>query len=161
MGRLFFFRLVFLGFLGGGGYLLLRFGREIYRGISSRQWRQVRGTVRSARVRQVFDEEGDLAWVASVTYRYLVNGREIEGNRVFFGLERHSIQTDADVVAAQYRAGEPVVVYYSPSDPELSVLRPGLTWAAIGPALAGAALFVFGAVMLIAISLDPHLPFRD
>ena len=151
-------RFVFLGFVVYGLYLLLRFGREIYRGISSRRWGQVPGIVRSVRLKSEFDVDGDPVSVARVSYRYLVNGREIEGNRVFFGYE-HSSRADAEAerVAAQYSEGEQVVVYYSPSDPELSVLRPGVTFDDLLPALAGAALFVFGVIMLIAISIDPRI----
>jgi hypothetical protein len=59
-------------------------------------------------------------------YRYTVNGREYDGQRISYeirGVSRHEVPT------VPYSAGEKVLVHYEPQRPTRSVLKPGVSRA--------------------------------
>ena len=96
--------------------------------LSSLGWRETTGVIESSAVEmgEVIDFElgPQPSWRVDVTYTYTVDGREYYSNRqgiVQAGYGPES--TRAHEIAARYRPGEGVTVYYNPRRAEQAVLE--------------------------------------
>jgi hypothetical protein len=57
-------------------------------------------------------------------YRYKVNGKEFEGNRLRFGpLKNINSKSVCDEISGRFRVGSSVEVYYDPKNPKQSTLE--------------------------------------
>lgn len=85
-------------------------------------------------------------WEVMIRYRYTVAGRERTSGRVkWVAKETYGKKADAMAAAARYRDHRAVTVYYDPTDPASTVLRPGpSTDSEIAPYI----MLVLGAVGL-------------
>lgn len=118
----------------------------IIRGLRSRTWPTVSGEVTDADV-EVFHGRGGVLYTPLIRYTYSVAGRNYESERVLFGYGDFYTRRGAEAVRAAYPTGGAVTVYYDPTDPRSSVLRPGVgtrTWIVLG---------LFGALLFLVIGL--------
>ncbi len=129
---------------------MLVFGiRTLILAEASRSWPTVRGKI-SVSEMGVHSDEKNTTYSADVVYDYTVHGTQYTGSRVAFGLISTSSTSRARRILNRYPRGKEVVVYYDSSDPEESVLEPGIhgaTWFLPGIGLlftvVGAAVFLF------------------
>lgn len=137
-------------FISVGLFLLYHGGRSAFKGVTSSYWPTVEGRVLSSRVKSEAGKNGGVVYSAEVNYSYAVNGVSSTSGRVRFG----SINTGNRIYPTQlvekYPAGSSVTVYYSTSDPSVTVLEPGIQSASV--LVLGIGL-LFGGVGVAAIFL--------
>lgn len=128
--------------------------RGILRGLRTANWRETSGVILFSNVERYYRGKDVAKEVLQLSYHYVVDGVNREGNRVayksfawFFG--------DLKKLAVQYAKDQEVTVYYDPLQPENAVLEKG-TARADGILLAGLAL-LDAAILLIWIPLEPVL----
>ena len=123
-------------------------------------WPTVRGKIVKSEVEeyQERDEDSDgrvrwrTAYRPKVEYTYAVNGRELRGNQISYGMTVSAGKGYAEKVAAKFPVGSEIDVHYDPKEPSNSALTAGgagATWfilvaAVVVFALAAALLGVFG-----------------
>jgi len=110
-------------------------------------WPQVIGSITTSEL----DYEKD----AKIRYRYVVDGREFDSHRLFFGVvsngdivfENGSMLSDAGLVA-RFPAGSQVKVFYDPAQPSRAILLPDARHGT-GPmkAVFGYGFIAFGLVL--------------
>ncbi len=133
--------------------------RRLGEASGSRKWPTVKGTVLTSKVEEQLsrhrDESDDAdapeqvsrTFKATVTYRYVVAEKTLEGARVAPDELETSDRSAADDLVRTFPPGAPVDVFYDPADPAQSVLKPGISGAsAILPAI-GVGLVVLGLSM--------------
>lgn len=79
-----------------------------------------------------------------VVYEFSVSGQTYSSQAVSFGDYGSSDPSHARSIVGKYPAGAAVTVYYSPTNPQRSVLEPGVTWMNLVYALFGLPCFLFG-----------------
>ena len=125
--------------------------------LSSLRWRETTGLIESSTVEggEVIDIElgPEPSWRVEVTSAYTVDGREYHSNRKGIVQEGYGPEpTRAHEIAARYRPGEGVTVYYDPRRPEQAVLErgypaSGMLWLTAWLLAGAAGLFILaGAV---------------
>ena len=90
-------------------------------------WPTAEGTVVESRVHHTTRTNRgrtSSSYAPHVTYRYSVDGRELESRRIAFRVSGSS-HSEAKAVADRYPAGSAVAVHHSPDDPSLACLEPG------------------------------------
>lgn len=108
-----------LGLVGYAG------AREVLRArFASADWPSTTGVVVSSDASRRCGRRGDRHHVA-VRYTYQAGGRTHVGERILFGFIACEPSAEAWAMAADYPVGRRVKVYFDPSDPAESVLRPG------------------------------------
>lgn len=130
-------------FLAGAVVMLLILGISIWRAIGSEGWPRTVGQIMGAEV-----IGGGDGGTAHVSYRYEVKGRGYQGSRVRFGGMRQG-WTAATWDVADYRVGRTVNVAYDPSDPERSVLEPGVHRDLVMSFVAAVVLFGVGVFQVL------------
>lgn len=127
-------------------------GLEIARGIFSRDWPTVEGTVLSSGLVQARDDQSVLA---DIVYAYEVAGKPFRGERQRYdGGGSYSGDRDAaSRYLANYAAAGRTLVRYDPRHPERAVLEPGFQ----RPALF---IFVGGVVVLAGSGIMTAILFR-
>lgn len=122
--------LVFL-FAAGAAAVFLRSVWDLLGALESRSWPSAPGTVTLSRLDEQRDGEETL-YRAKISYRFTVDGRELIGNRAYFG---DSAQTTWSLfsrnLVARYLPGATVTVYYDPAAPDEAVLEPGISGALV------------------------------
>lgn len=119
------------------------------RGRASRKWPGVEGTVLGAEVVAVTRKQGR-AHAPVVRYRYEVNGRSYEGERIALGPPRSGSLASAEATLATYLDNEHVMVYYDPENPAKAVLERGVGGGVIfGIVLLGAFILLTIVVILL------------
>ncbi len=83
------------------------------------------GTVTSVNIESNSDSEGGITYTPEVNYSYTVGGQNHQGNRISYFTVSSSHHTAQEVVD-RFQVGKPVTVYYSPANPNNSVLLRGL-----------------------------------
>lgn len=120
----------------------------IYERWQRQGWGQAEGIVTVSEVEVFERENGTFAYRAELRYAYSRRGREREGTLAYLGGHEYSDSpAEAEVIAARYRPGDAVLVYYSLYDPDISVLEPGLPFAA-ALVLGASLLFPFVCIVL-------------
>ena len=144
--------LIPLAFTVAGAFLLIHAWPPLIEGLSAQSWPDTSGRVIETRVVEVHLESqgpGTKRWFeVRVTYTFDAAGRTHRGDRTGLWPERRLGQ-QARALAAGYPPGQPVSVYYNPSDPARSMLDRSIgggTWAM---AIAGVPLFALGVAMCI------------
>jgi hypothetical protein len=133
-----------LMFGGGAGCV----GVGIWRGFRTRlaqRWPQVRGEIIVARVAEYAGRNG-YTYEPSVRYRYEVNGRIYDSDRIRFAstLDLPNSHSSAERVLQSYQRGSQVPVHYNPADPSDAVLYVEQSSDAPLFAVGGLLLFVLG-----------------
>ncbi len=129
--------------------MLVTSGRPMLKALAARSWEQTTGTVLSseATVTPAFPLEQEVNRCAAVTvrYSYHVSGNRLLGVREnFFG--RFPLNM---AMRPKYHAGESVVVWYDPNNPEDAVLDKsvsvaGFAWFALSLAWLWGILHILG-----------------
>lgn len=115
------------GFIVTGGGCFLDALTAIIRASESHRWPTVTGTVtRSCVERVVFDDHGHSRDEPRLEYRYVVDGKEFKGTRVAASVSAAGSDAEAMRLVRQLKTGAEVEVRYLPSDPQTSLLRPGI-----------------------------------
>lgn len=126
--------------LVGGYFLTYRVGKPIRdKAAASTAWPTTDGRITASRVERV-KQGGDrkASFTADITYEYALDGRTLEGDRVWFGDDYSASDASAFRAAVdRYPVGKAVKVHYDPAEPAESVLEPGATWS-------GSALYFIG-----------------
>lgn len=118
--------------LVGGYFLTYRIGKPLRdRAAASTAWPATEGWITASRVERVKQRgEGKETYTADITYEYSVDGRNFEGDRVWFGDDYSASDASAFRAAVgRYPVGSAVKVHYDPAEPAESVLEPGPTWS--------------------------------
>lgn len=146
----FFFARIFPLVFVLAGAAVMSFGiRDLLRARASTGWPVAEGIIRSSVVESHSGNKGGTTYSAKVTYEYSVPSGKLTGDKVGFGDYGSSDSAHAYSVVNRYDPGKPVRVSYSPEDPALAVLEPGIqgaTWFLPG---FGLAFFAAGAAMAV------------
>jgi hypothetical protein len=114
---------------------VIRALRLFWTALSSRSWPTVQGRIVSMKMDVTRIQFGEL-YTPGLTYRYRVDGKDYEGNRIDLTSQRKfSTQSGANAVLEDYRPDGAVAVYYNPIRPTDSLLKPGVstaTWMITG-----------------------------
>ncbi len=145
IGFLFSLILVLMGFGA-----LKEGGREMFHAVQSWSWPTANGVISLSTISERENDEGGTTYKADVRYRFQVDGRSFRGDTLAFGCFG-APRAFAVKDSGQYTKGEEVSVYYDPSNPNISVLDPGVhasTWLMFSMfLLLGLALVGVGGVM--------------
>ena len=101
-----------------------RLGSAFINQLHARNFSQTTGYITHSKVTSNDSGEGTMYGV-SIRYRYEVNGRTFEGNRLRFGAGAYSEPDWAESAVDNYPEGAHVTVYYNSGRPSESVLEPG------------------------------------
>jgi hypothetical protein len=140
----------------GLGILALTAGlQRMWHGNASLSWPTTSGVVIVASKGNGADDDGvndstDSAWYARFVYQYRVAGLDHFNNlRRFAQIEGGGGPEEVNRIAARYRKGATVKVSYFPTDPDVAVLEPGNTSAALWMPGIGVVLILFSAAVFI------------
>lgn len=100
-------------------------GLRTWQAMASASWPQVQATVVHSEIQSERDSKGRTSYRVVVRYRYQVDGREIEANRVYFGESSFITESDARAAVAPYPVGKVVTASHDPENVESAVLEPG------------------------------------
>lgn len=108
----------------GGASVILYHLSEAIRGLDSERWPTTNGTVIASEISDFSYET--TTYFANIKYEYIVESEKFSSSKIaFFDDFAYSFKTVAEGFLSRYRVGTQVTVYYHPTKPELSVLRPG------------------------------------
>ena len=125
-----------------GVLVMLYFGRALYRGRESYNWRKTDGYLV-----QRLDGSATV-----LTYTYSVHGVEYTSSR--FDLAGSTVSAAASAAFADHSVGQHVTVWYDPAEPGRAVLVPGLQSITYQRLLLGAASLFCGVSFLLAARAD-------
>jgi hypothetical protein len=150
------FSLVSLGMIGLGMWGLVRCLLAIVRGIKSKSWTIVEGTINISRLSEWWDADsggarlGPIEYLAYIEYSYEFNRVKHKSNRISIGDEfrRFGSKERAEEIRAKYPSGGKVKVYCNPKRPQLSILETGFKpksfiFLVMSICITGAGTFVF------------------
>ena len=128
-----YFSLFFSGLAGIGTWGLVLSLLAIARGIKSKSWPTVEGTINISRLSEWQDADsggaglGPIEYLAYIEYYYEFNGVKHKSNRISIGDEfrRFGSKERAEETRAKYPSGGKVKVYCNPKRPQLSILETG------------------------------------
>ena len=107
-------------------------GSVACKGISSSSWPTIPGVIGRSEITTQKDRSTSghkvTAYIAKVTYTYVVQNRKYMADRVCFGDYGSSDGDRARQIRTRYPVGSTVLVYYNPNSPEVAVLETGSTW---------------------------------
>jgi hypothetical protein len=114
--------------------------------LASAKWPRVEGKILASSVELVDGEYP--SYTPKIEYQYVVDGRSYRSKKLRVGFWSSSFQGRARRIAAAYRPGDGVTVFYDPAKPSRAVLQPGgaggLAVALVAVSLIGPGLaFVF------------------
>ena len=138
----------------GLGILALTSGAQrLWRGAASEHWPSVEGKVLFSRVnasetRDSHDQR-DTTFSPQFVYTYEVDGVKHFNNRRRFGQIEGSGEDWAADIAARYRVGKGIRVYFFPADPDVAVLEPGNNSEGLWLPGVGLVALLFGLAALI------------
>ncbi len=120
---------------------------------ASKTWPQATGTITRSEIERSRSKQGTAMYSCVIDYEYVVDGKPFNGDTVWFG---GGYSSSSDTVAREavrkYPKGKSVKVYYSPEDPNVSVLEPGAVFSSyilfgIGLAFLIVGLLLTGAIV--------------
>ena len=111
----------------------------IWNGIVSSSWPNTQGRVLHTKVERVTSAGGgprggsgsSVSFKPIVEYSYFVDREEYFGNCYAFGILNYKRAEDAQKIIDSFQYNSQITVYYCPSKPQKSVLKPGITKGAI------------------------------
>ncbi len=138
----------------GLGILALSGGAQrLWRGAASEHWPSVEGQVLFSRVNASETEDSNhrsaTTFSPQFVYTYEVDGVKHFNNRRRFGRIEGSAEDWAEDIAAHYKVGRGVRVYYFQADPDVAVLEPGNNSEGLWLPGVGLVALLFGLATLI------------
>jgi hypothetical protein len=127
--------------LGAGTYNFIRTVQLVMLARRSRDWPWVYGKIVGSRL-SIVARVRDTRFVAELRYRYTVDGREHEGERLNARPRIWGIA--AEYARDNYPRGRRVKVYYNPKNPAQALLEPGLTLYLVAQLALGPTLILLG-----------------
>ena len=91
----------------------------------SKDWTQTTGVIFFSMIEKISKTSKDSVecFKASIKYKYVVNGVEFIGNRVYFGSNAYSAdQSKAQNIVNNYPVGKTTTIYYNPLNHEDAVI---------------------------------------
>ena len=146
--RFFFSRIFPLPFLLVGVVCIYLGIKELEKANASEDWPAVEGTVLHSSV-DIRRGDDSTSYSAEVMYTYEVEGNVHSSNRIGYGSVSSSSPGGAQRIVNSYPVDSRVTVYYDPSNPEESVLRPGRSAATYFFPIFGGVFALSGLSMLI------------
>jgi hypothetical protein len=130
--------------------------RAVIQAKAAQGWPTVSGEILESRiaVEESTDSDGNTghSYHPVLRYRYAVGGREFEGKRLRFGVDRSGSEGTIKAWLMPYREGARPKVRYNPVDPAdcvLEAVRPTAAYI-VAAALVGGILILIGTVMAVA-----------
>ncbi len=117
-------------FLAMGSWSTYRLVTDSWQGLASLKWQKTAGVVIGSSV-QGLPSKGGEQYRLSVTYRYAIDGKEYQNDRISYPETTHSGGTEAywrDELHTTYPVNGPCTVYVNPIHPEESCLKPGANY---------------------------------
>ncbi len=147
-GMRFFFTIIFpwIFILMGGGIMYAGI-TNLRNASASKNWPTVPGKVVVSEVDRHRSDKGSSTYSANVVYDYKVESTTYSAKRVSFGDSRSSNPAGARTIQNKYKLGMEVPVHYSPKEPSLAVLEPGVTGATMLLPGIGGVFFLVGCAM--------------
>ena len=111
------------------GFALAAFAHsDLKHGEAVANWPQTRGTITNFYFKGDDEKERKSnSYFAKIEYDYRVDERRFRGDRIAFGMKDSTKDPDERArLKKKYTSGRQVRVYYSPDDPEMSALEPGV-----------------------------------
>jgi len=140
------------GFIFVGSILLILGINLLWKGIRSKNWPKVKGTIRRSEV-DVFhtlDEEGaSQDFSADIYYEYAVEGQSYGGTTVKLNYGEIKGRGDSSRAIDKYPQGSTVDVYYDPEDPNRAALEPGIPLSTIVFLLLGPLFILIGGAIFL------------
>ena len=134
-----------------GANLTWSFGRDLYFGRASRNWREAHGHVVDRDAYSVNVGRGGSLSEAAFTYTYRVNGVEYTSNRYDYAGRNAALGYGSGLPA--HSIGERISVWYDPFEPRRAVLVQGVQFGNYLRLLVGA-VFLFSGVLLLGTASD-------
>jgi hypothetical protein len=136
------------------GILALSSGAQrMWRGAASEHWPSVEGKVLFSRVNtsetRDSNQQRGTAFSPQFVYTYELDGVKHFNNRRRFGRIEGADEDWAEDIAARYKVGKGVRVYYFPADPDVAVLEPGNNSEGLWLPGVGVVALLFGLAALI------------
>ena len=130
--------------------------KTLQQALQSKSWSDTEGVITASavadyRVGSLSSASERRSREPSVSYRYSVQGREYEADRIAFCSTY--FDSAADAYVHSHPAGTPVTVYSDPEDPAQACLEPGFTLGLLAP-------FVYAAIIIAMGLIPPYLMFR-
>lgn len=122
--RLVFVLAGFLFFVVLGVVVLFFVIRGMIEAIESNSWPSVGGVVKTCEL--AVDSSEGTHYSAKIAYEYSVNDKPFVGNRIASGGDSSMFESSAREEMKRYPKGKNVKVYYSPDDPSVALLEPGV-----------------------------------
>ena len=112
-----------------GFYITVACGFGTVLGIRSLSWGTVRGRITEKGVTRndLWTSRERGLWWPRVRYHYVIDGREYNGDRIAFNQFSSLTKESASKYVERFGSGPECEVYFNPSNPALSALRPGAT----------------------------------
>ena len=116
-----------------GFYIFYSAIAEHRTGIESEYWKKTTGIMNNARVLHSVPPSpyGASTYSAIFSYTYEVNMVSYTGSRYGFAIPTYGTKVHAENIIKPFINNKPVSVYYSPDNPENSVLIKGASWASL------------------------------
>lgn len=99
---------------------------NLSRARASESWPKVPGVITYQTLDSSDEGQGATTYSTHLVFTYEVDGKKRYSNLRRFGLLAGGSQEEADAAQARYPQGTPVTVSYSPDNPNLGVLEPGI-----------------------------------
>lgn len=131
-------------FTGVGAAALFQGFRELGRAADSEEWPRVPGEIEESGV--LADPSGrSVTYYPEVRYHYRVGDQQFVSDRIAFGgVVSMSFRSWAEGIVHRYRKSKNVTVAVCPTNPDLSVLEPGVHWTCWFVVGIGAVFFGLG-----------------
>ncbi len=120
--------LFFLVFLAAGLVALAFLGRAVVDEAATYRWPATACVIAGS---TVAEQGGDSPYVPRVTYRYVVAGRELTGDRIRLTASSSSSYSDAQEVVDRYPVGAAATCRVDPADPSRAILEHSPPWMAL------------------------------
>jgi Protein of unknown function (DUF3592) len=133
--------------LYGLGSIFVGFDK-VYQGYKTNHWKTVSGEIKSSKI---YDEGMGKNRIKKpiIKYIYLVNGAQYQGGNIYFDDENsRSKLSYTNQMVSKYPVGKQALVYYNPSEPQSSVLEPGISEIPWIPLIFGLGFTVAGSGFL-------------
>lgn len=99
----------------------------------SLKWSITNGIILSSEIEKHEDSEHSTNYEAYVRYEYNVGGKHYLSNQVSFGQYGSNDPEHARSIVRQYEKGEKISVHFNPSNPNESILEPGVSFGTFIP----------------------------
>ncbi len=132
-------------FVLAGAAMIVAGGINLWHALASARWPVAEGEIVAVEGREHRSEdENTMSYGVSLVYAYTVNSFTYHNNQRRFGEIVAAGEDWANMIAVRYQRGSPVQVRYNRTDPNVSVLEPGIKWDVWAIPAAGLAFFLFG-----------------